>query len=66
MTHMTTAYVEFSAHGRHEMGFFIQISNDSGRPLFQVSKNYPEVSFASSALFHALVTASLEPYLIFD
>ena len=42
------------------MGFFIQISNDSGRPIFQAAKNYPDVSFASSALFHALVTASLE------
>mmetsp|Transcript_9610 Transcript_9610/g.22457 ORF Transcript_9610/g.22457 Transcript_9610/m.22457 type:complete len:518 (-) Transcript_9610:27-1580(-) len=42
------------------MGFFIQISNDSGRPLFQAARNYPDVSFASSALFHALVTASLE------
>ena len=42
------------------MGFFIQISNDSGRPIFQAAKNYPDISFASSALFHALVTASLE------
>eukprot|EP00438_Fugacium_kawagutii_P027469 Skav205578 [mRNA] locus=scaffold460:42712:44250:+ [translate_table: standard] len=42
------------------MGYFIQISNDSGRPIFQAAKNYPDVSFASSALFHALVTASLE------
>ena len=42
------------------MGFFIQISNDSGRPIFQAARNYPDVSFASSALFHALVTASLE------
>ncbi|CAK9019470.1 unnamed protein product [Durusdinium trenchii] len=42
------------------MGYFIQITNDSGRPIFQASKNYPDVSFASSALFHALITASLE------
>lgn len=30
------------------MGYFIQISNDSGRPIFQAAKNYPDVSFASS------------------
>lgn len=42
------------------MGYFVQISDDAGAPLFQAVKNYPDVSFASSALFHALVTASLE------
>jgi len=42
------------------MGYFVQISNDIGRPVFQAAKNYPDVSFASSALFHALVTASLK------
>jgi len=42
------------------MGFFVQITGDTGSPVFQAAKNYPEVSFASSALFHALVTASLE------
>mmetsp|Transcript_113011 Transcript_113011/g.364891 ORF Transcript_113011/g.364891 Transcript_113011/m.364891 type:complete len:603 (-) Transcript_113011:198-2006(-) len=42
------------------MGYFVQITNDVGSPLFQVVRNYPDVSFASSALFHALVTASLE------
>lgn len=31
-----------------------------GTPVFQAAKNYPEVSFASSTLFHALVTASLK------
>mmetsp|Transcript_60165 Transcript_60165/g.179140 ORF Transcript_60165/g.179140 Transcript_60165/m.179140 type:complete len:599 (+) Transcript_60165:104-1900(+) len=42
------------------MGYFVQIANDVGSPVFQAAKNYPDVSFASSALFHALVTASLE------
>lgn len=42
------------------MGYFVQITGDAGSPLFQAAKNYPEVSFASSALFHALVTAGLE------
>mmetsp|Transcript_110453 Transcript_110453/g.323118 ORF Transcript_110453/g.323118 Transcript_110453/m.323118 type:complete len:175 (+) Transcript_110453:106-630(+) len=42
------------------MGYFVQIANDVGSPVFQAARNYPDVSFASSALFHALVTASLE------
>ncbi|CAE8645334.1 unnamed protein product, partial [Polarella glacialis] len=42
------------------MGYFIQITNDAGSPIFQAVRNYPDVSFASSALFHALATASLE------
>lgn len=42
------------------MGYFVQISTENGTIVFQLAKNYPEVSFASSALFHALVTASLE------
>lgn len=42
------------------MGYFVQVAGDSGAPLLQCARNYPEVSFASSALFHALVTASLE------
>ncbi|CAK0859663.1 unnamed protein product, partial [Prorocentrum cordatum] len=39
---------------------FIQLSNDAGAPVFQAAQNYPDVSFASSSLFHALVTASLK------
>mmetsp|Transcript_79290 Transcript_79290/g.157020 ORF Transcript_79290/g.157020 Transcript_79290/m.157020 type:complete len:598 (-) Transcript_79290:52-1845(-) len=42
------------------MGYFVQIANDAGSPVFQAAQNYPDVSFASSTLFHALVTASLE------
>eukprot|EP00927_Polykrikos_kofoidii_P047987 TRINITY_DN42240_c0_g1_i1.p1 TRINITY_DN42240_c0_g1~~TRINITY_DN42240_c0_g1_i1.p1 ORF type:complete len:658 (+),score=101.20 TRINITY_DN42240_c0_g1_i1:112-2085(+) len=42
------------------MGYFVQISNAVGVPVFQASKNYQDVSFAAGALFHALVTASLE------
>jgi len=42
------------------MGYFVQIANDAGSPVFQATQNYPDVSFASSTLFHALVTASLE------
>lgn len=41
------------------MGYFVQVSTEAGEPIFQAVKNYPDVSFASSALFHALVTASL-------
>lgn len=42
------------------MGYFVQITGDAGSPIFQAAKNYPDVSFASSALFHGLVTASLQ------
>lgn len=42
------------------MGYFVQISTDIGTPVFQAAKNYPEVSFASSTTFFALVTASLK------
>jgi len=42
------------------MGWFVQITSDIGTPVFQTFKNYPDVSFASSALFHALVTASVK------
>jgi len=42
------------------MGYFVQVTGDAGSPVFQAFKNYPDVSFASSALFHALITASLE------
>eukprot|EP00929_Paragymnodinium_shiwhaense_P069294 TRINITY_DN3495_c0_g1_i15.p1 TRINITY_DN3495_c0_g1~~TRINITY_DN3495_c0_g1_i15.p1 ORF type:complete len:692 (-),score=209.15 TRINITY_DN3495_c0_g1_i15:366-2441(-) len=42
------------------MGYFVQISNDVGVPIFQAAKNYQDLSFASTTLFHALVTASLK------
>eukprot|EP00928_Gymnodinium_smaydae_P036490 TRINITY_DN25499_c0_g3_i2.p1 TRINITY_DN25499_c0_g3~~TRINITY_DN25499_c0_g3_i2.p1 ORF type:complete len:603 (+),score=140.45 TRINITY_DN25499_c0_g3_i2:117-1925(+) len=42
------------------MGYLVQITNEVGKIIFQVAKNYPDVSFASSMLLHALVTASLK------
>lgn len=42
------------------MGYFVQIIGETGSPVFQAVKNYQDVSFASSTLFHGLVIASLE------